>query len=174
MKTTNIYYILDCSHKMQGNKITAMSENVVKVARALKFAKGKTNLHVITYRDKAKISSPFDRFAAYGNPNLAEGLKMLESVVRYQRKYNDEQTRSIFILHSGDTVLQGWNKPLERLFDLKEFAFGLRYVVRYGNPDKYAKQAFYRFTDSEERILPYFSEGRLCSLVRHTTSKRVP
>lgn len=167
MKTTNVYYILDCSHKMQGNKITAMSENVIKVARALKFAKGKTNLHVITYRDKAKISSPFDRFAAYGNPNLAEGLKMLESVVRYQRKYSDEQTRSIFILHSGDTVLQGWNKPLERLFDLKEFAFGLRYVVKYGNPDKYAKQAFYRFTDSEERILPYFSEGRLSSLVKH-------
>jgi uncharacterized protein YegL len=115
MKTTNIYYVLDCSHKMQGNKITAMSENVVKVARALKFVHSKTNLHVITYRDKAKISSPFDRLNAYGNPNLAEGLKMLESVIRYQRKYNNEQTRSIFILHSGDTVLQGWNKPLERL-----------------------------------------------------------
>ena len=165
MKTTNIYYVLDCSHKMQGNKITAMSENVIKVARALKFAKGKTNLHVITYRDKAKISSPFGRFAAYGNPNLAEGLKMLESAIRYQRKYNDEQTRSIFILHSGDTVLQGWNKPLERLFDLKEFAFGLRYVVQYGKPDKYSKQAFYRFTDSEERILTYFSENRLLSLL---------
>ncbi len=170
MKTTNIYYVLDCSHKMQGNKINAMSENVIKVARALKFTKGKTNLHVITYRDKAKISSPFDRLAAYGNPNLAEGLKMLESVVRYQRKYNEEQTRSIFILHSVDTVLQGWNKALERLFDLKEFAFGLRYVVKYGNPDKYAKQAFYRFTDSEERILPYFSENRLLSLL--STIKR--
>jgi hypothetical protein len=173
MKTNNIYYVLDCSHKMQGNKISAMRENVVKVARALKFTNSKTNLHVITYRDKAKISSPLDRLNAYGNPNLAEGLKMLESVIRYQRKYNDEQTRSIFILHSGDTVLQGWNKPLERLFDLKEFAFGLRYVVQYGKPDKYAKQAFTRFTDSEERILPYFSEGRLCSLVRHTASKRV-
>ena len=28
MKTTNIYYILDCSHKMQGNKITAISEKL--------------------------------------------------------------------------------------------------------------------------------------------------
>ena len=167
MKTTNIYYILDCSHKMQGNKITAMRENVIKVARALKFAGSKTNLHVITYRDKAKISSPFERFAAYGNANLAEGFKMLESVIRYQRKYNNQQTRSIFILHAGDTVLQGWDKPLERLFNLKEFALGLRYVVQYGNADKYAKQAFYHFTDSDDRVLPYFSEGRLCSLVRH-------
>ena len=170
MKTTNIYYVLDCSHKMQGNKITAMRENVVKVARALKFVHSKTNLHVITYRDKAKISSPFDRLNTYGNPNLAGGLKMLESAIRYQRKYNDEQTRSIFILHSGDTVLQGWNKPLERLFNLKEFAFGLRYVVRYGKTDKYSKQAFYRFTDSEERILTYFSENRLLSLL--STIKR--
>jgi hypothetical protein len=97
---------------------------------------------------------------------------MLESAIRYQRKYNDEQTRSIFILHSGDTVLQGWNKPLERLFGLKEFAFGHRYVVQYGKPDNYAKQAFYRFADSPDRILRHFSEGRLCSLVRHTASKR--
>lgn len=166
MKTTNIYYVLDCSHKMQGNKINSMSENVVKVARALKFANSKTNLHVITYRDKAKISSPFDRLNAYGNPNLAEGLKMLESAIRYQRKYNDEQTRSIFILHSGDTVLQGWNKPLERLFSLKEFAFGLRYVVQYGKPDKYAKKAAFGFVDSPDKILRHFSEGRLCSLIK--------
>ena len=172
MKTTNIYYVLDCSHKMQGNKINSMSENVVKVARALKFANSKTNLHVITYRDKAKISSPFDRLNAYGNPNLAEGLKMLESAIRYQRKYNDEQTRSIFILHSGDTVLQGWNKPLERLFGLKEFAFGHRYVVQYGNPDKYARQVFTRFTDSSKKILPYFSEDRLCSFVQHINNNR--
>ena len=82
MKTTNIYYVLDCSHKMQGNKISAMRENVVKVARALKFTNSKINLHVITYRDKAKISSPFDRFAAYGNPNLAEDLKMLDLFIK--------------------------------------------------------------------------------------------
>ena len=116
MKTTNIYYILDCSHKMQGNKINSMSENVVKAARALKFAKGKTNLHVITYRDKARISSPFDRLAAYGNPNLAEGLKMLENVINYGNKYPTSKTRSIFIWHTADNVLEGWQAPLEKLF----------------------------------------------------------
>ncbi|MBQ8546043.1 MAG: VWA domain-containing protein [Clostridia bacterium] len=168
MKTTNIYYILDCSHKMQGGKLSSMSQNVLKVARALKFAGGKTNLHIITYRDKAKISSPFSKLSAFGNPNLAEGLKALESAIRYQRKIDNEQTRSIFILHASDNVLQGWNKPLERLFNLREFAFGHRYVVQYGTPDKYAKQAFTRFTDSTEKILHYFSEGRLCSLVRNT------
>ena len=168
MKTTNIYYILDCSHKMQGGKLSSMSQNILKVARALKFANSKTNLHIITYRDRAKITSPFERFSAFGNPNLGEGLKALESAIRYQRKIDNEQTRSIFILHASDNVLQGWNKPLERLFNLREFAFGHRYVVSYGSPDKYAKQAFSRFTDSNEKILPYFSESRLCSLVRHT------
>lgn len=61
-------------------------------------------------------------------------------------------------------------KPLERLFGLKEFAFGLRYVVQYGKPDKYARQAFTRFTDSSEKILPYFSENRLILLL--STIKR--
>lgn len=168
MKTTNIYYILDCSHRMQGNKLNSMNQNVLKVARALKFADSKTNLHVITYKDRARISSPFGKFSASGNPNLGEALKTLESAIRFQRQFGDEQTRSIFILHASDNVLQGWNKPLERLFNLKEFAFGHRYVVSYGSPDKYAKQAFTRFTDSNEKILPYFSESRLCSLVRHT------
>ena len=111
MKTTNIYYILDCSHKMQGGKLSSMSQNILKVARALKFANSKTNLHVITYRDRAKITSPFERFSAFGNPNLGEGLKALESAIRYQRKIDNEQTRSIFILHASDNVLQGWNKP---------------------------------------------------------------
>ena len=167
MKTTNVYYILDCSHRMAGKKMATMNQNVTKVARALRFSGGNVKLHVITYRDRAKISSPIDRFSAYGNPNLGEGLKLLESVVRYQRKYSNEQSRSIFILHAGDTVLQGWNAPLEKLYRLKEFTFGHRYVVQYGNPDKYANQAFKHFTDSNDKILPYFSEGRLCSLIRN-------
>ena len=78
MKTTNIYYILDCSHRMQGNKLSSMNQNVLKVARALKFAGSKTNLHVITYKDRARISSPFGKFSASGNPNLGEALKTLE------------------------------------------------------------------------------------------------
>ena len=56
--------------------------------------------------------------------------------------------------------------PLERLFHKKEFAFGLRYVVQYGKPDKYAKKAAFGFVDSPDKILRHFSEGRLCSLIR--------
>ena len=163
---TNIYILVDTSFRMQ-NKSTKIQTILTKYSRALSFEKNKTKLHIISYNDKARIITPYKKLTTQGNPDLAVGLKTLESIIAYQRIYEKNQTRSIFILHSGDTVLQGWNKPLERLFDLKEFAFGLRYVVQYGNSDKYAKQAFYRFTDSEEKILPYFSEGRLCNLVRN-------
>ena len=77
------------------------------------------------------------------------------------------KTRSVFIWHTADNVLEGWQSPLERLFRKKEFAFGLRYVVYYGNPDKYTKQAYYRFAEAPDKILRHFSEGRLCSLVRN-------
>ncbi len=133
----------------------------------MNFKKDKAKLHIIGYNDKAKILSPFKRITTNGNPNLGEGLKLLESVIKYQRKYDEKQTRSIFILHGSDNVLQGWNAPLERLFNLKEFAFGHRYVVHYGNPDKYVKQAFCRFTDSDDKILRHFSESRLNALVQN-------
>ena len=70
------------------------------------------------------------------------------------------------VWHTADNVLEGWQAHLERLFHKKEFAFGLRYVVYYGNPDKYTKQAYYRFAEAPDKILRHFSEGRLCSLVR--------
>ncbi len=167
---TNIYILVDTSFRMQRNK-ERLQTILNKYSRALNFEKGKAKLHIIGYNDKAKIIEPFKRITTNGNPNLGEGLKLLESVIKYQRKYDEKQTRSVFILHGSDNVLQGWNAPLERLFDLKEFAFGHRYVVKYGNPDKYAKQAFSRFTDSNDKILPYFSENRLTSLL--STIRRV-
>ena len=103
----------------------------------------------------------------YRNYNLNEGLKMLETLMLYGNKYPTSKARSIFILHSSGKVLYGWEKTLERLYRKKEFAFGLRYVVYYGNPDKYTKQAFYRFAEAPDKILRHFSEGRLCSLVRN-------
>ena len=161
---TNIYIIADTSFRMQRNK-ESLQTILNKYARVLNFEKGKANLHIIGYNDKAKILSPFKRITTNGNPNLGEGLKLLESVIKYQRKYDEKQTRSIFILHGGDTALQGWNAPLERLFNLKEFALGYRYVVQYGTPDKYARQVYTHFTDSNDKILPYFSENRLTSLL---------
>ena len=79
----------------------------------------------------------------------------------------DWQARSVFIWHTSGEVLEGWKKEIDRLYKNKEFAFGLRYVVQHGTPDKYAKEALYRFTETPERILHHFSEGRLCSLVEN-------
>ena len=78
---------------------------------------------------------------------------MLENVMNYGNKYPTAKTRSVFIWHTADNVLEGWQSPLERLFRKKEFAFGLRYVVSYGNPDKYTKQAYYRFAETPDKIL---------------------
>ena len=167
---TNIYILVDTSFRNERNK-EKLQTILNKYSRALNFEKGKAKLHIIGYNDKAKIIEPFKRITTNGNPNLGEGLKLLENVIKYQRKYDEKQTRSVFILHGSDNVLQGWNAPLERLFELKEFAFGLRYVVQYGNPDKYAKQAYLRFTESNDKILPYFSENRLTSLL--STIRRV-
>ena len=68
--------------------------------------------------------------------------------MNYGNKYPTAKTRSVFIWHTADNVLEGWQSPLEQLFHKKEFAFGLRYVVYYGNPDKYTKQAYYRFAEA--------------------------
>lgn len=163
--TTNIYVLADTSYKMQRHS-ARLTEILNKYVRALAFSNGKAKLHIIGYNDKAKIIEPFKRIQANGNPNLGEGLKLIESVVKYQRKYDGKQTRSIFILHASENVLQGYEQPLETLFKLKEFTFGLRYVVQYGMPDNYTQKACYRFTDSPERVLRYFSENRLNALIR--------
>jgi hypothetical protein len=162
---TNIYLLIDNSFRMSA--YNAGVQNVlIKTQRALSFLPEKTKLHIWNYNDLARIRNLKNSNRPYGNPNLGEGLKMLENIMLYQRKYSRPQTRSIFILHAGDSVLQGWEQPLNELFKLKEFAFGLRYVVTYGNPDSYARKAFVRFTDTPDRILPYFSENRLCSLIK--------
>ena len=74
------------------------------------------------------------------------------------------------IWHTSGEALEGWKSELERLYKNREFAFGLRYVVQHGTPDKYAKEALYSFTETPERILHHFSEGRLCSLVQNIVS----
>ena len=166
MKTTNIYYIVDASVKTRGETANRIKQNIAKVARALQFLPYKTKLHIIGYKDKAFFIHPFNAYLAQGNPDFGAGLKMLENVMNYGNKYPMSKTRSVFIWHTAGNVLEGWQMPLERLFHKKEFAFGLRYVVYYGNPDKYAKQAYYRFAEAPNKILRHFSNSRLTSLVR--------
>ena len=162
--TTNIYVMVDTSFKMQGYS-AKIQTILTRFSRALSFQKYKTKLHIIGYQDKAKLLSPYAPIRTGGNPNFGEALQYLESVIRYQRKYERKQTRSVFLWITGENVLQGWKNPMESLFKQREFAFGARYIVYFGNPDKYAKEAFYRFVDSPDRILRYFSENRLCGLV---------
>jgi len=94
---------------------------------------------------------------------------MLGNVLDYGREYEHAKARSVFIRHTSGTVLEGWKKELEKLYKNREFAFGLRYVVQHGVPDRSTNEALYRFTETPERILHHFSEGRLCSLVQNIT-----
>ena len=166
MKTVNIYYIFDASVKIRGKTQYQIEENISRISRAFGFAHCKTKLHIIGYRDRAFFAKPHERISAYGNPDYAEGLKMLGKVLDYGRKYEHSKARSVFIWHTSGTVLEGWKKELEKLYKNREFALGLRYVVQHGAPDKNTKEALYRFTESSEKILHYFSEKRLFSLVQ--------
>ena len=96
-------------------------------------------------------------------------LALIECEYDSHTRHRARRARSVFIWHTSGEVLEGWKSELERLYKNKEFAFGLRYVVQHGTPDKYAKEALYRFTETPERILHHFSEGRLCSLVQNVT-----
>lgn len=47
MKTTNVYYIVDCSVKTRGETENRIKQNITKVARALEFCPYKTKLPCI-------------------------------------------------------------------------------------------------------------------------------
>ena len=163
-KITNVYILADTSYTMTRH-VGKLASILTKTERALSFASENTRLHVWGYNDRAHPLNARQRIVVEGNPNLAEGLNALKDAILYERKYARGQTRSIFLLHSAHRVLDGWQKPLEELFKLREFAFGHRYVISYGEPERFAIKAYRSFTDTDEKILPHFSEGRLCSLV---------
>ena len=163
-KTTNIYILADTAYTMTRHR-ERLAATLAKMSRALGFTPERTKLHIWGYSDKVHIIDPRDRILTEGNPNLAEGLKAIKDAILYERKYAPEQTRSIFLLFSAYRVLDGWQKPLDELFRLREFALGHRYAISYGEPERFAMKAYRSFTDTDEKILPHFSEGRLCSLV---------
>ena len=57
-------------------------------------------------------------------------------------------------------------KAFERFIQTPEFANGLRYSVQI---QPQIKEPFMQFSDFPDRILPYFSENRLCSLIQTLT-----
>ena len=165
MKTTNIYYLIDCSAFM-GNKEKENVRQIIKqMKRALRFSNTKTQIHLLGYNDKAFLLDTDRHFPSKGNANLTEGLKLLETVIRYQRKYNGNQTKSVFLWYTSGKSLIGYEKQLERLFSQKEFAFGLRYTIIQHFPTIAERKRLEKFTENADRVLNYFSAKRLMSLV---------
>ena len=101
MKTVNIYYIFDASVKIRGNAQHRIEENITRISRVLGFSPYKTKLHIIGYRDRAFFGKPHERIGAFGNPDFAEGLRMLGNVLDYGRKYEHSKARSVFIWHTS-------------------------------------------------------------------------
>ncbi|PWM71267.1 MAG: hypothetical protein DBX59_09125 [Bacillota bacterium] len=167
-KTTNIYFLIDCSCKAVNGVHKQSERTVLKSKRALDCLKIPVNvkLHLIGYNERATFLSLFREYPIAGRPKLKEGLKMLKTVVEYQRQNERNQTRSIFFLYSSGKIEGSWQQPLQELFQCPEFANGLRYAILPQPLTDAELRPFLRFADFPDRILPYFSESRLCSLVQ--------
>lgn len=169
-RITNIYMLIDTSLYMKANAEKVRSI-LARTERALAFVPQKTKLHIWGYNDEARLIGTNSRIITHGNPNLAEGLKAIKNAVLYERKYSPYRTRSVFIIHSSGKALLGWEFALSKLFKLREFVFGHRYAVTYGKPEENALKAIRHIVDSDEKILHFFSEKRLCALVRDIHEK---
>ena len=167
MKTTNIYYLIDCSAYMDIRVKEKIQQSIKQAKRALQFSKARTKLHFIGYNDKAFILDENKPFPTKSNADLTEGLKLLETVIKYQRKYNHNQTKSIFLWYTSGKTLLGYEKQLEKLFHLKEFAFGLRYAIINHSPSYFNRKPLEVFTENSSRILYHFSVSRLTSLAEN-------
>lgn len=167
-KTTNLYYLIDCSRKLYGQQSKLAQRSVIKALRAMRCARFPSNVktHLIGFNDKAIFLNAFRTFPCAGNPHWDTGLNMLKTVIEYQRSYEPKQTRSVFLLYSSGEVLNGWQKPLRELYACPEFANGLRYVIAPQPLSDGETEPLIRFCDFPERILPYFSESRLISLIQ--------
>lgn len=164
-KITNVYILLDCSEYMQGRPIVKAQQVLIKYIRALAFSKNKVKVRIIGYNDTSFNLNPLNQIFTSGKPNIGEALKQLYYSLAREETISTKRTRSIFMLHTSGTVIANNNHPLKLLFNIKEFAMGLRYIVVYGKTDSLSKRALSAFVDTEDKILPYFSDSRLCSLV---------
>lgn len=163
-KTTNIYFLIDCSVKSAYGINTQAYRAVVRANRAFTCSKFPVNVqtHFIGYHERAFFLNPFREFPIAGKARFGEGLKLLKTSIEMQRQIQTAQTRSIFLWYSSGAIFGEWKKPLSELFKQPEFANGLRYSVQI---QPQAKEPFVRFSDFPDRILNYFSESRLTALV---------
>ena len=144
---------------------------IIKAQRALHCTRFLTEnrMHLIGYNERAMFLNAFGNFPAIGKPVLKEGLQMLKAVIGYQRKYELRQTRSIFFLYTSGKASGSWVKALRELYSFSEFAKGLRYVITPQPCFENGQELYLNFADFPDRILPYFSENRLCSLIQTLT-----
>lgn len=164
-KITNIYLLLDCSKFMEGRPILKAQQVIIKYIRALAFSNSKVNFNIIGYNDKSFNLNPYNHIYTSGNANIGEALRQLYYLLAREENTITARTRSIIMLHTSGAVIANWNQSLNMLFSKKEFAMGHRYVITYGKADSISKRAFSTFVDTDDKILPYFSDSRLCSLV---------
>lgn len=167
MKPTNIYLLIDCSH-FSAISAEKMQDFILKTARTAKNIPA-TKLHIVSFNEKARIISPFDKIASFGIPDISSGVRLLDSVISYENKYHKQQTRAVIFWLTSGKVVNGEN--IDRLYKNPDFNKAIRYVIKYGKPDKNSNTAIYSFASNTNGVVDYFSETRLKRLIfqlKHT------
>ena len=105
-KTTNIYFLIDCSVKSAYGINTQAYRAVIKADRALTCSKFPVNVqtHIIGYNERAFFLNMFRTFPIAGKARFGEGLKLLKTSIEMQRQIQAAQTRSIFLWYSSGEV----------------------------------------------------------------------
>ena len=171
-KIINVYLLVDTSiYAQQG--LPKLQKMLMGIHRAKPFMPPNTKLHVIGFNDRARMLDLSKCITPTGNPMLSAGLDTLNTVIRYQRRYEPMQTKSVFILYTSGNIAEGWKRPLNKLFKHREFAFGHRYVVTYGHLTNRANAACKAFTDTDSNVLNYFSADRLIRLISSITKQHI-
>lgn len=164
MRTTNVYILADVSYN-SAIFINQMQQFIIKANRACQ-TETDVQLHIIGFNDKAKILSPFEPLQPQGNPNFAQALDLLSSIMNYNKKYSPLITRSIIIWLSSFNVMRGYERAFYKLNNQSEFSRSIRYTIAYGLPDEYTQSARYTFASNISGVLDYFSESRLKRLIK--------
>lgn len=164
MRTTNVYILADLSYG-SARFVKQMEQFIINANRACQ-TEPNAQLHIIGFNDKAKILSPFEPLNPQGNPNFAQALDLLSSIMNYNKKYSPFITRSIIIWLSSFNVMRGYEGAFYKLNKQTEFSRAIRYTIAYGLPDEYTQMARYTFASNLSGVLDYFSENRLKKLIK--------
>jgi type I restriction enzyme R subunit len=132
-----------------------MRENVVKVARALKFTNSKTNLHVITYRDMA-IAGFVRKMSGTSEVDAETMNRHVKTMVEEALKYNKVES----ILEEGEQEDIFSPEYFEKLSDVKMPASKLELLIKmlrkqikeYGKTNQMAAKKFQEMLEETIKI----------------------